>query len=403
MTSPVKRALFRYRQAIAIVVLNVLLALYSIAASRAIDDSSTSVEVATFLTIGWVALVGILSFLEASIVSKLVYRGGWRGRQEIRDVRTSKNRTWRDMHLPLSIAIVALLGLNMLVFDRLAGGFFVDEQEANYVITRIRSDDPVLQREGILTATRMGDSRIRAELTKLLTQPGTSRALAAWALGKIGGTREARALVSLLREGDRPEKAAAAVALGRLEHEQLTSEVAARLRNADEPVEAYLVGLGMLGDRHATLPIVEMMIDETTAPDHLALGAWALGRFDDVRACPLLGRIVGPYANPLTCAATTSLRRLRCDQVGSQLMQAFTESERTARCDAQNFVDTNGRALKLWPSMLYRVALLEALETISDASLEPWLNQLSRDGTQVPQVREMVRRILARRRSDRIP
>ena len=75
-------------------------------------------------------------------------------------------------------------------------------------------------------------------------------------------------------------------------------------------------------------------------------------------------------------------------------MAAFAESERTARCDAHHFVDADGRSFRLWPSKLYRVALLQAVETSSDPSIEPWLELLAHDGTQVPQVREMVRRIL---------
>lgn len=378
---------------IAIIALNLALGIYSVAAADYLRDRAPSVDVATGLILFWVALVGLLSYIEATVIQKLVVRGGWRGSQEIRQTREDLLRPLKDLHLPLTIAIVTLLGLNLLIFDRIAGGFFVDEQRANHVITRLRSDNEALKREAILAASKMHEVRVREELVRFLDEPDTARALAAWALGKAGTPSEAPALVELLRNGNTEERGASAVALGRLGYDQLTSELATRLRGPDEPIESYLVALGWLGDRHATLPIMEMMLDERTAPDHLALGAWALGQIRDQRACPILVRATGPEANPLTCAATTALWRLGCEGEGSALIRAFETSGMSDRCEPVHFIDLDGRPIQLWPAKLYRVALLHALADSRDAEVEPWLERLSRDASQVPQVRDTVSRM----------
>jgi HEAT repeat protein len=395
------RDLVPLRSAAIIFILNLVSLVYSMTAADYLRHRSTSVEATHGLILGWVALIGILSYLEAAVISKLVVRGGWRGEYEIREARRDRIRPWRDLHLPLTFAIATLLGINLLVFDQVAGGFFVDEQRANQAIMRMRSNDQLLRRDGIFMASRMHELRVRQELVRLIGQPGEERALAAWALGKIGNPNHALPLIRLLREGAPTDRGAAAIALGRLGQEQLVPEVARRLRSDDEPIESYVVALGLLADRHATLPVMEMMANEDTAPDHLALGAWTLGRIGDERACPSLVRLIAPVANPLTCASTFSLQRMGCDGSGAALIHAFESSSETEICDAYHFIDLDGRTILLWPSRLYRVALLEALARSLDEEVDPWLDMLLGDGSQVPQVRELIPRVIELRARDR--
>lgn len=399
----VKSWLATHRRALAIVVLNGLLAIYSVAVADFVQRASTSVVTNMYLILGWVALVGAVSFLEAAAIRDLVGRGGWRGTTEIRDPSREQIRPWRDFHLPLTIAIVALLGINMLVFDQIARGFFIDGQRATYAITRMRSDDEALQREGTITASRLKDARVRRALVEHLGQPGPGRELAAWALGKVGTVQDTNVLVRVLRHGSTKERAAAAVSLGRLGDERLAAEVARKLRQPEEPIESYLYGLGLLGDRRALTPVVELMLDESTAADHLALSAWTLGRLNDRDACPVLLDALGPTANPLTCASLHSIRDLRCRSIGEQLVAAFERSRPEERCDAQRFVDVDGQPYELWQAGLFRIEVLETMIRCADPQSWPWLRDVSGDGTQVPQIRDLARQATEARNSQAEP
>lgn len=380
-----------HRRAIAIVVLNGILAIYSIAVADFVQRASTSVVTNMYLILGWVALVGSVSFLEAAAIRDLVGRGGWRGTTEIRDQSREHVRPWRDLHLPLTIAIVTLLGINMLTFDLIAQGFFIEGQRATYAVTRMRSTDEFLRREGTITASRLKDPRVRRALVEQLNQPGPGRELATWALGKVGTLQEADALMEVLRHGSTKERAAAAVGLGRLGDARLAIEIAGKLRQPEEPIESYLYGLGLLENRRALAPVVKLMIDETTAPDHLALSAWTLGQLRDRDACLVLLDIVGPSANPLTCASLHSIRQLRCGSVGEKLIVAFEGSRPEERCDAQRFIDVDGQSYELWQAGLFRIEILDTMIRCADPQTWQWLRDVSGDGTQVPQIRDLAR------------
>lgn len=377
------------RRLLVIIGLNLLLAIYSVAVGDYFHSASSSIVNNMYLVLGWVTLVGTVSYIEASVLSKLVVRGGWRGESDIRELRQSQARPWSPHHLPLTIAIIILSGCNLFFFDQLAKGAFIEGQKANYTITRLRSDDRDLQRDGILNAAKMASPRIRHALVEIVESPGENRSLAAWALGKIGTDEETPALIALLREGTEEERGAAAVALGRLESAQLALELSSRLRSEGEPLESYLYGLGLLRDRQAVVPLIELMLDEDTAPDHLVLAAWALSQLGDTRACTIFSELVSPLANPLTCVIARGYRRLRCDQNADRLIEAFETSIPEARCDAQRFIDTDDRPLQLWSSGLYRVELLDAISQIESPQARRWLEQLSRDRSQVPQIRDI--------------
>ena len=380
------------RRAIAIVVLNAILAIYSIAVADFVRSSSTSVVTNMYLILGWVALVGIVSYLEASVIRDLVSRGGWRGSADFRDAGMSQPRPWRDLHLPLTIAILALFVINMFLFDQLSGRFFIDGQRATYAITRMRSDDEVLQREGILTAARMKDPRIRRALEEQLAHRSSTRPLAAWAMGKVGTSQETGPLVQMLENGTVDDRAAAAVALGRLRFEGLIAALEPRMRRPGEPLESYLYGLGLLGDRRALESVVSVIHDESTAPDHLAMSAWVLGQLGDRSACLVLRDLVEPVANPLTCAALYSIERLRCDHLADTLIPAFEASEAEDRCDSQQYVDLDGQSYELWSGGLFRVELLHCLVRSRSSEVQAWLRHLSHDSGQPPEIRAIARR-----------
>lgn len=379
---------------LAIVALNLIVAVYSVIAADVGRSPASSIVTNMYLILAWVALVGVLSYLEAVLIRDMLGRGGWRGQQEIVDPRQRQSRPWRELHLPLTLSITVLLGLNLLIFDSFAGGFFVVGQQVTHTVTRLRSEDQQLQREGIISATRMSDPRIRRALTELLVHPGPNRATAAWALGRLGASAASEELLELLQTGDVDERAAAAVALGRLHHEALTAELIPRLLDADEPLESYLYALGLLGEGEATPAIVQLMLSPTTAPDHLALGAWALGQLDDPRGCPVLLEAVAPSANPLTCAATHAIAKLRCPRAAETLIQTFETAELEDRCDRQRFIDHNGRPIEIWSANLFRVELLEALLRVPHREHQGWLRRVANDGRQVPQVRVLARQNL---------
>lgn len=380
--------------AIALALLNVSLACYSALVPGYLRSASTSVTANMLLVLGWVSLVVVASFIEAVAVRRLLARGGWRGRLEMREEeRGDAPKPWKDFNLPLTIALAVLLGLNMLVFDQLSGGFFVSEQQSTDATTRMRSPDPAERREGVTLAARLPTPRVREGLAALIAgPPSPERALAAWALDEVGTPGDAEPLLRLLERGDEGERAAAAIALGRLRSEGLPAGVAPLLTRPGEPIEAYLVGLGLLGDRHATLLVMELMLEESTAPDHLALAAWALGRIGDPRGCPLLVDSLGPEADPLSCAAAAAVARIECPEAVGRLRDAFDGAGLEDRCEPRTSADTDGTPIALWRGGLYRVVLLEAIARSSRGDAREWLARVARDPTEVPQVRDLAAR-----------
>ena len=384
-----------WRRAAAVVVLNVAAGLLSLAVGHYGGAWSRSVVASSLVTLGWVALIGLLSYLEALSVRQLMLRGGWRGGAEIRDLAASPPQPWRHLHLPLTIAILALLGLNMLAWDRVAQGFFIDQQKTHYALTRIRSADPVMQRQGILAAVELPNLTIRQGLVEALSRPGDLPWRAAWALGQVGTAQEAPALMHLLHQGHDREKAAAAVALGRLHHEPLASALRPLARRPLAPLESYLVALGWLGRPAATPLLVDLLHDDLTAPDHLALAAWALGRVNDHGACDPLRSLLSAEANPLTCATSYSLARLTCPESLPELEQAFDAAPAESRCDRYSFADADRQPIELWPSGLYRLFLLRAMIRVGPDGAAGLLRRIANDGSQVPQLREEARGALS--------
>ena len=380
-----------WRRIIALTMLNVAAVALSLTVGHYGGVWMRSVVASSLVTLVWVALIGLLSYLEALSIRQLVLRGGWRGGAEIVDLSTTAARPWLNFHLPLTTAIVALLGVNMLAFDLVAQGFFIDQQKTNYALTRIRSSDQVMQREGIIAATQLPNLPIRQGLAEALSRPGNLPQWAAWALGQVGTAQEAPALMHLLRHGERDQRGAAAIALARVGHMPVAAELAALRHRPQAPLESYIVALGLLAQPAAAGPLMELLNDAGTAPDHLAMIAWALGHARNRHACAPLGRLIGPDANPLTCAASHSLSQLHCPESVGPLEEAFDESAAASRCDRHAFVDLDGRAIELWPSGLYRLFLLRALIRTGPRAGAGVLRRIANDGSQVPQVRDLAR------------
>jgi HEAT repeat protein len=390
-----------WRRVAALAVLNLAAVALSLTVGHYGGAWMRSVVASSLVTLVWVALIGLLSYLEALSIRQLVLRGGWRGGQEIVDLSSSPARPWLNFHLPLTTAIVALLGVNMLAFDWVAQGFFIDQQKTNYALTHIRSSDQVMQREGIMAATQLPNLPIRQGLAEALSRPGDLPQWAAWALGQVGTTQEAPALMHLLRQGDRDQRGAAAVALARLGHAPLAQELETLMHRPQAPLESYIVALGLLAHPVATGPLLALVNDAGTAPDHLALAAWALGHGRTRHACAPLDGLIGPDANPLTCAASYSLSQLHCPESVETLEEAFDNSGAASRCDGHAFVDLDGFAIELWPSGLYRLLLLQALIRTGPRAGAPVLRRIANDGSQVPQVRDLARQSVHHRAADK--
>ncbi len=167
-------------------------------------------------------------------------------------------------------------------------GYLGNPNAAGPLLTFAEGDSPLdLRARALISAGTLASGSFADRFAGLARGPERRlRAIAAWALARVGGSRAVASLRRLLGQGDPDVRAYAAL------------------------------GLGRAGDR-ASLPRLEQLVREDRSPVVQAAGAWALGLQGDARHVPLLVAML--RRGGLTSrAATDALGRLaRRDPAGT--------------------------------------------------------------------------------------
>lgn len=118
---------------------------------------------------------------------------------------------------------------------------------------------------------------------------------AALALGELGDRRATVPLIEALHDGDERVRMAAAAALARLGDPQAVKPIAGVARRSTEDFAVRLVALEALENLKAVEPLIDILNDRGQNQHLRAIAAEALGRIGDVRAVgPLTASLDDP-------------------------------------------------------------------------------------------------------------
>jgi tetratricopeptide (TPR) repeat protein len=168
--------------------------------------------------------------------------------------RTAALEELADLRGRCSRALISMIGATDLP-DRLRAVELLGQlgaSEAVVSLVRIAGEESEEGRiAAVLALGQIGDiAAVEALVTAAADSNATVRALSAWSLGRMGSADVEATLLTLLRQGERPEvQAQAALALGRVQAGSASDALAAAARTDDiEVARAALWALGVIGD-----------------------------------------------------------------------------------------------------------------------------------------------------------
>jgi HEAT repeat protein len=142
-----------------------------------------------------------------------------------------------------------------------------DRKNSTAAVNALRSDNVVIQNEGVAAAIRIGAGLV-SDLLTLLEERGVNRALVLYALAQIGDSRAEQAFLAGLRDSDERVRGYAAEGLARIGHPDAMAACLQTLNDAADALHIDMTpsvqALGAMG-----LKVVPPLLELLTHQDEL--------------------------------------------------------------------------------------------------------------------------------------
>ncbi len=329
--------------------------------SSHIADVSVSVS-DNFVLVGlFMALCVLSSFAQMRLLVRLIWgKSGVATTAEEGDLAASM-RAMRVTGTKISLIFLAVLTVNIFVFDALGRGTLVTASARWGVLTRLRSGDAQTRADAMPRAIRLiGDEDVAHALRRVIRQKGPAREWAAWAAGIRRDAVSRDALQDLMRSGTPRERAAAAMALARLldpDLVQLALEVWPQMGDYRADL---LIALGTVGkQRRENKDTIFSNGDLKLAGDFLVarltgdelkgdkvltrLAIWGLNRFESPEGLPWLENLLSPQTDLQTlCMALEALGNIGAADSSPKMVELIARADRKAECQEMVATDFTG-------------------------------------------------------------
>jgi HEAT repeat protein len=180
------------------------------------------------------------------------------------------------------------------------------------LIEALDCDCPVVCRSAVVALGDTDDDRAVSALDHVLKDQDKEElhAVAATALGKIGGDRVVPILLPALQSPNSRVKCSAALALGGMRIKEALAPFIGLLMDENESLRAVAASsLGLIGDKRAVDYLIKSLHDE--AETVRAISASSLGCLNDNRAIPALEKALEDNSLNVCKQALTALSKLK--------------------------------------------------------------------------------------------
>jgi HEAT repeat protein len=364
-------------------------------------------------------LIMLLSVLTSGVIGLFVIRLIWGPaiEQKHRPIDDSEDEESLDEAVAMrgmratgtkKIAVfLAVLAINVTVFDILGKGVLISDTRAVKVMTLLRSQDGQDRADAVTDAIILvGDPRIEAALIDVIEKPGASREWAAYAAGIRHDQKSRDALVTLLKTGNDRERAAAAVALARLGDDRLI-DLAANAYTAMKTLNGdILKALGMLGYDERTPKdslaaagrfLTKCLTDPKVRADEkrLELVLWAIGRLRAPEALLTIEDLLASGVNnAVMCIGLEAIGRIGSASSSPKLLEAIPKfRDGNPSCPEVVYADFTGHEVLLTKRMTIVERLLHEIAHIGDRRARPEILKISKDKHYAKTVRSLAAEI----------
>ncbi len=364
---------------------------------RYIDTQASSPGLSFVLLASWMALGVIAALVTVIALGNLLFHPTWSDdflRDEMADldarISGEKARETTDdddlaaLHggdstIRFGLYFLAIAAANILGSNALAGGFLQRYSHPGVAIVHMRSDDPVLRREGMTMLASRLDFTVTPAIEEVvlaaLNDPDEGvAARAAFVVGALSVEAAVGRLEQMIEQ--QPALAfTALIALGQVEGEAAreAGRRVARLPQAQAEPRALALMLGML-----RVPAIDRLraIYETSEDEDTRVAAlWALGEMREEQLLDLLAGALDSPSLALRCAGVLGLEKLVDFDTSEPLKRAFEAADDPLlRCPEKNVpVQEGGPTIAIVPHRNYQLAIIRALATTDDPTLITWL------------------------------
>jgi HEAT repeat protein len=278
------------------------------------------------------------------------------------------------------------------------------------LVERLRDDDVEVRRTAVATLGRIGDAKAVPALLATLKDDPESIVAAAGALAMIGDRQAYPTLLEFLGDENAAVRRAVVSALNSLGHPQMAVDMERCLGDADPRVrESAVCVVGYGAFPTCVEALLECCCDENEQVRRVALDA--LPALDDRRVLPALAEGLADTVSGVRSAAARALGQIEGADVRPLFERAIADKSSwvryyavrsSVRRENSASLETLSRLAQADPAMQVRVAAMESLGTLGDASSVPLLAALTRSP-----VSDLVRTAIAAlgtmRRLDALP
>jgi len=253
-----------------------------------VRSESADVGVDLLLFVGWLLLALVAAAAQALLLGDLFWGARWRRRAvlgwspQADDVRPDD---LRDRRALVGLVLAVCLATDLAGTELATGRFFQWYQRLGFAVVQSRDTDPAARLEALVALTEVDDPRAEAVAAALVRDEDREvRGRAVWIAGERRLVRALPDVLDTLEAPDEASRAVAAEALGKLGGEGARDALLDLLSRPTSPElrRAALAGLGLLGD-----PGVRHIVAAELAPGGdervRATALWALGELGGLR------------------------------------------------------------------------------------------------------------------------
>lgn len=277
------------------------------------------------------------------------------------------------------LLFLALTALNLVSANRLGGGFLQRYTHPGVAIVHLRSDDPLVRRNGLTMLTErlqiVATPAVAQAVLAMLDDPDEGvKARAAFVIGTLGIEAGAEPLAKLAVQNE-ALTFAALIALGQIREEGARKAI---LGIVDAPAvlrepRALAMALGLL--RAPAIERLQAIFRQAgDDPQTRAAAIWALGQLREPRLLDFVAPALEDPELVVRCAAAEALELMAVFEASEPLRRAFeAQEDKLAQCpEVKVPVQEGGPSLFVVRLRGYLLALVRALHTTDDPELLRW-------------------------------